>query len=77
MEIFKSDARTISLERYAIRRDANGQPVKIRGWLLVQTPAMKPAEMRIRVDYEYDDIPISSEHQLGRRLLELLGGRIA
>jgi len=77
MEIIKSDARTISLERYAIRRDSSGQPVKIRAWLFVQTPAMTPAEMRIRVDYEYDDIPNSNEQQLGLRILELLGRRIA
>jgi hypothetical protein len=36
---------------------------------------MRPAEMRVRVDYEHDDIPNPNEVDLGRRLFQLLRNR--
>ena len=75
MEIIKSDARTLTLDRYSIEREAAGQPVKVRAWLTISTPGMKPAQMRLRVDYEHNDIPNPNENDFARRLLQLLRNR--
>jgi hypothetical protein len=75
MEIIKSDARTVTLDRYSIEREASDEPVKVRAWLTVSTPGMKPAQMRLRVDYEYSDIPNPNEIDFARRLLQLLRSR--
>lgn len=76
MEIVKSDVRTMTLDRFRIERGEIGGPVKIRAWLTVLTPSQDPSEMRIRVDYQYDDIPNQTERELGRRVVELLRNRL-
>ena len=76
MDIFKSDARTIRLERYAIRRPAVGEPTRIRAWLIIETTSMSPSEMRLRVDYEYRDIPNPNEQALGQRIVHLIRDRV-
>jgi hypothetical protein len=77
MEIIKTDVRTITLESYSIERAASGEPVTIRAELQISTPTMKPETMRVRVRYQYEDIPNVDERDLGRRLLELLRNRLA
>ena len=77
MEIIKTDARTVSLERYAIERGAPGEPLRVRAWLLLTTPDQKPAAMRVRVDYECDDISYPKERDLGNQIVRLLARRLA
>jgi hypothetical protein len=76
MEIVKSDVRTITLESYSIEREASGEPVTIRAELQIATPAMKPETMRLRVKYQFADLPNRDERDLARRLLELLRSRL-
>jgi hypothetical protein len=77
MEIFASDARTVTLDNFSIERHAVGAPVTVRAQLLVSTPTMRPAEMRIQAECEFDDIPNPNQRDLGRRLLELISMRVA
>ena len=77
MEILKTDDRTITLESYSIERETSGEPVTIRAELQISTPTMRPETMRIRVKYQFDDIPTPNERQLGQRIVQLLGNRLA
>ena len=72
MEIVKTDTRSITLERFSIEREEPEKPVNIRAWLTVETPAQTPSVMRVRVDFENDDIPNPNEQTLGRRIVRLL-----
>jgi hypothetical protein len=77
MEIWKSDARSITLERYSIEREASEQPATVRAELLISTPTMTPSLMRIRVKYQTPDMPNpANEQNFARRLLQLVGDRI-
>jgi hypothetical protein len=76
MDIIKSDARTVTLERYSIKRSAAGAPVQVRAWLLLTMPSDIPSTMRLRVDYEYSDIPNPDEKKLGTRIVQLLARRL-
>jgi hypothetical protein len=77
MEILKRDERTITLERYSIEREAKDQPATVRAELLVSTPTMTPATIRVRVKYQVQDMPNpASEGDFARRLLQLLGNRL-
>ena len=75
MEIIKNEIRSITLERFAITRNALGKPTKVRAWLLVSTPTMAPSEMRLRVDFEYNDIPKPTEHLVGQLIVDWLSDR--
>jgi hypothetical protein len=76
MEILKTDVRTIMLERYSIEREASGEPLTVRAELQISTPDMDPQAVRIRVRYQYGDIPSANEREFGRRLLQLLRNRL-
>jgi hypothetical protein len=78
MELFKSDFRTITLERYSIEREASGQPATIRAQLLVSGPSTgTPSSLRVRVKYQVPEMPIpANERDFGRRLLQLLGNQL-
>ena len=73
IEIVKTDARTITLERYRIQTEDAGRPLKVRAWLLLTSPH-DPAEMRLRIDYQLNDLP--SQQELARRLVRDLSNRI-
>jgi len=77
MEILKTgDGRSIVLESYAIERPSRSDPVTVHARLLVTTPSQTPKEMRIQVEYSYDDLPRMSEREFGQRLLTLLEQRV-
>lgn len=78
MEIYKSADRTISLDHYTVERCAVGYPVIVKARLIVSVPQMKPAEVRVDVEYEADDLPHHpSEQDFGRRLMHLIGNRFS
>lgn len=77
MELFKSEARSITLERYSIERESSGQPAIVRAELLVSAPTMTPSSIRVRVKYEMPQMPApANEQDFGRRLLQLLRNQL-
>lgn len=65
----------ITLESYQISRTPDSPVVEVVADLIVVDSSLVPSTMRVRVEYQYDDIPPKGELEFGKRILGLLKRR--